>query len=91
MPNQQSWMFRWIFSVVFPRLIPRHILQKIWIVITDGDPQEFSQIDNAIQTVLRNAKRISCGWHIVHQGFERHVDTTFPDIPTNVVNLHKKF
>ena len=26
MPNQQSWMFRWIFSVVFPRIIPRHIL-----------------------------------------------------------------
>ena len=90
MPNQQSWMFRWIFSVVFPRLIPRHILQKIRIVITDGDPQEFSQIDNAIQTVIQNAKRIRCGWHIVHQGFERHVDTTFPDIPTNVINQHKK-
>ena len=25
MPNQQSWMFRWVFSVVFPRLIPKHI------------------------------------------------------------------
>ena len=37
MPNQQSWMFRWVFSVVFPRLIPKHILQNIKIVITDGD------------------------------------------------------
>ena len=44
MPNQQSWMFRWIFSVVFPRLIPKHILTNIRVVITDGDPQEFSQI-----------------------------------------------
>ena len=26
MPDQQSWKFRWIFSVVFLRLIPRHIL-----------------------------------------------------------------
>ena len=26
MPNQQSWMFHWIFSVVFPRLLPKHVL-----------------------------------------------------------------
>ena len=34
MPNQQSWMFRWIFSVVFPRLIPKHILCNVRVVIT---------------------------------------------------------
>ena len=58
MPNQQSWMFRWIFSVVFPSLIPKHILSSIKVVITDGDPQEFLQIDNAIGNVLPNARRI---------------------------------
>ena len=90
MTNQQSWMFRWIFSVVFPRLIPKHILTSIQIVVTDRNPQEFSQIDNAIQTVIQNAKRIRCGWHIVHQGFDRHVDTTFPSIPSEVLNEHRK-
>ena len=25
MPNQQSWMFRWVLSVVFPRFVPKHI------------------------------------------------------------------
>ena len=61
------------------------------IVRTDGDPQEFSQIiDNAINTVIPNTKRIRCGWHIVHQDFDRHVDTTFPSIPSEVVNEHKK-
>ena len=90
MPNQQSWMFRLIFSVVFPRLLPKHILHKIKIVITDGDPQEYGQIDNAIETVIPNARRIRCGWHIVHQGFDRHVDTTFPNISSEVVNEHKK-
>ena len=90
MPNQQSWMFRWIFSAVFPRLIPKHILSNVQIVIIDGDPQGFSQIDNAIQTVIPNATRIRCGWHIVHQGFDRHVDTTFPSTPADVLNEHKK-
>ena len=70
MPNQQSWMFRWVFSVVFPRLLPKHILSKIRIVITDGDPQEYSQVDNAIESVIPNAKRVQCGWHIiVHKNF----------------------
>ena len=26
MPNQQSWIFWWIFSVVFPSLVPKHLL-----------------------------------------------------------------
>ena len=60
------------------------------IVITDGDSQEFTQVDNAIQNVLPNAKRVRCGWHIVHQGFDRYVDTTFQDIPSSIVEDHKK-
>ena len=61
MPNQQSWMFRWVFSVVFPRLIPKHILTKVRIVITDGDPQEFSQVDNAIESVNLMLKGYNVG------------------------------
>ena len=90
MPNQQSWMFRWIFSVVFPRLIPKHILCDIRVVITDGDPQEFSQVDNTIVNIIPNAKRLRCGWHIVALGFEKNVDTTFPDLPSTVIDQHKK-
>ena len=90
MPNQQSWMFRWVFSVVFPRLIPKNILQHVKIVITDGDAQEFTQVDNAIVNVIPNAQRVRCGWHIVHQGFDRYVDTTFPDIPSSTIDEHKK-
>ena len=52
MLNQQSWMFRRIFSVVFPRLIPKHILHNVKVVITDGDPQEFPQVDNAMENII---------------------------------------
>ena len=90
MPNQQSWMFRWIFSVVFPRLIPKHILCDVQVVLTDGDSQEFTQIDNAKVNVIPNAKRFRCGWHIVAQGFDKHVDTTFPVLPSTVIDQHKK-
>ena len=79
-----------VFSVVFPRLIPKHVLSKVKIVITDGDPQEFSQVDNAIESVIPNAKRVRCGWHIVHKGFDKYIDTTFPDIATSIINDHKK-
>ena len=83
-------MFRWVFSVVFPRLIPKHVLSKVRIVITDGDPQEFSQVDNAIESVIPNSKRVQCGWHIVHKDFEKYIDMTFPDIATSTINDHKK-
>ena len=61
MPNQQSWMFIWVFSVVSPRLFPKHILTKVRIVITDGDPQEFSQVDNAIESVNLMLKGYNVG------------------------------
>ena len=47
------------------------------MVITDGDPQELSQIDNAIVNIIFNAKRFSFG-------------TTFPDLPSSVVDENKK-
>ncbi len=90
MPNQQSWIFRWVFSVVFPKLIPKHILLNVKIIITDGDPQKYTQVDNAIENALPNARRIRCGWHIVAQGFDKHVNTTFPNISSNIVEDHKQ-
>ena len=59
-------------------------------MITDGHLQEFSQVDYAIESVIPNAKRVQCWWHIVHKGFEKYIDTTFPDISTSIVNEHKK-
>ena len=47
-------------------------------------------MDNAIENVIPNAQRVRCRWHIVHQGFDRYVDTTFPDIPSTTIEKHKK-
>ena len=74
MLNQQSWMFHWIFSIVLSSLISKTFLEKVRIIISDGDSQFFTQIDNAIRPYLKNAKRIQCDWHLVNTGWERHVD-----------------
>ena len=61
------------------------------IVITDGDdPQVFTQIDNAIETILPDTKILRYCWYIVHQGFSCPDYTTFPNIPANIVNKYKK-
>ena len=84
-------MFWWVFSVAFSRLIPKRILQNIKVVITDGDAQEFTQVDNAIENVIPNAERVRCGWHIVHQGFDRYMDTTFPMFQAQQLINTKKY
>ena len=73
---QQSWMFRWIFSVVMTTLITKQLLEKIHITISDSDPQIFIQIDNVIRPYFKNARRVRCGWHLIHKGWDPHVDNT---------------
>ena len=39
------------------------------MIITDGDSQETSQLDNAVRlNVYGNAQRRRCGWHIIEKG-----------------------
>jgi hypothetical protein len=72
MPNERAWAFRWLFQVVFYTLLGCSGLGRIKVVITDGDAQETSQLDLAIQAFFPRALRIRCGWHIVDRGWHRH-------------------
>ena len=69
LPNQRSWIFRWIFSVVFPTMFSKDLLKRVKIIISDGDSHEYQQIDIAINKYLINAKRLRCGWHLVDRGW----------------------
>ena len=71
LPNQQLWVFRWVFCVLLPKVYSNDLLSQIKIIVTDGDAQESSQIDNAIDLFFPQVKRVRCGWHIVHQGWNR--------------------
>ena len=45
LPNERSKVFRWIFNVVLTAMIPKNILQKVKVIISDEDQQECSEID----------------------------------------------
>ena len=97
MPNQQRWMFCWIFSLFMPSLISKKLLEKVRIIISDGDSLFSTQVDNAIRPYFKNTKHFRCGWHLIHKGWERHVDnisqfnnvsmTEYTDKKTDINNL----
>ena len=44
------------------------------MIITDGDAQEFSMLDIAIETFSPQVKRMRCGWHIVNAGWKKYIE-----------------
>jgi hypothetical protein len=72
-PNERAWMFRWLFQVALPSLVGKEVLLFVKICITDGDSQETSQLDYALEKIMKNAVRIRCAWHIVAQAMKKNV------------------
>ena len=72
LPNERGWIFRWIFSIVLPKMFSKTVLLRTQLVITDGDLQEYSQLDNAILKFFPHIKRARCGWHIVDRSWDKH-------------------
>ena len=79
LPNQQNWVFRWIFSVVLPQVFGADVLHHIKVIISDGDANEMSQIDSAISMYMPHVYRVRCGWHIVDRGWEKHIVSGYPE------------
>ena len=73
MPNQQNWIYNWIFTTVLPILIGQKILCNIKIIISDGDSQEFHGIDEGIRLHYPQVYRVRCGWHIIDRGWLAHI------------------
>ena len=71
-PNEKTWAFRWIFSTVLPLCFPVTVLDKIVYICSDGDSQEFSQIDAAITKYFPRVTRGRCAWHIFDRGLMKH-------------------
>jgi len=81
-PNERAWMFRWLFQSAVPTIFGREACQRIRLIITDGDSQEYTQLDDAIAAVFVKARRRRCGWHIVAKGWDRHVRFHIGKTPT---------
>ena len=72
LPHEKGWIFRWLFSIVLPKMFSKPILSRCRIVISDGDLQEYSQIDNAISKYFPQLIRVRCGWHIIDRAWEKY-------------------
>jgi hypothetical protein len=71
LPNEQSWVFRWILSHALPQLLGVEAMKKIVVIISDGDSTEIAQINNLIDVLCPHVHRLRCGWHLVDRGWER--------------------
>ena len=47
-PNEQTWMFKWIFQL-FVQKFGKSLINRIQMLTSDGDSQEYGQLDCAIQ------------------------------------------
>ena len=75
LPHEKTWVFRWLFCVVLPNMFGKPTVNKIRIIISDGDSQEIQQSDNEIAMFLPKILRFRCGWHIVFMGWKAHIPT----------------
>ena len=73
LPNEQAWSFKWLFQVVFPSLLGEDYLNDVRIVLGDGDPQQISQLEDAIDKFFPNVYRARCSWHIIDRGWASKV------------------
>ena len=72
LPNQKTWIFRWLFSIVLSNSFHRDTMSRCNAMITDGDSQETSQLDIAIREFFPNAERIRCGYHLNKKNWEKN-------------------
>ena len=71
-PNQKRFSFRWVFKYAIESLGLDKYFQYTELFMKDGDPQQHNEIKGAMTEYLRNAADAACGWHIVHQGFQKN-------------------
>jgi hypothetical protein len=71
LPNEQSWSYKWFFLTVLPALLGKDVLKRRKIIVTDGDSQEISQLDDALASFFPEAYWIRCSWHIIDRGWNK--------------------
>jgi hypothetical protein len=74
LPSEQSWAYKWLFQTVFPVLVGKEVLSKLSINVTDGNSQEITQLEDAVNKYFPNVYRIQCSWHIIDRGWFKNVN-----------------
>ena len=75
LPNQKRWIFRWVFQNAIPSLLGKESLNKVQIMISDGDTDMYSQFDNAREQYYPNSWRLLCAFHLVDRAISNNGHT----------------
>ena len=70
--SERRWVLKWVFNDVLHKLFPQTVLDRVKLIISDGDQQECWSIDNSVEMFMKVDKRGRCGWHIVNRNFITH-------------------
>ena len=73
LPHERAWAFRWLLQDAMPNLLGRQNVLASRLILSDGDSQETTQADYAIENIFCNARRRRCGFHIVTLGMAKHI------------------
>jgi hypothetical protein len=71
MPCLTRWAYRWVFGRVLPEFLGSEYMEGVRALITDGDPQQNTELDIAFGEMFPSVHRIRCGWHIVDRTWDR--------------------
>ena len=79
-PNAQRWVFMMMFGELLPAFWGSHVCERLRLLITDGCYNEYlSFIGNiGYKKAFPNAVPGLCYYHLVIQGYEKHV---YPSLP----------
>jgi len=85
MPNETKAFFMWIFSRVMVMLLGKKAIDRINLLLSDGDAQEYTALDDSTKShVMTNAYRGRCCRHLVHKTWEKDVgDSSKMNDPIN--------
>ncbi len=75
MPNAQQSSFQWIYEIAIPHLWGSQIVKKVNVVITDGERNLYSPIENAANTSSdwNGCKVYRCTFHLFTQELLKRV------------------
>ena len=71
MPDARPSTFRWVFQVVLPDLLGQDVMNRIQMLMTDGDSHEIDELRKAIKLFMPWVYQGRCAWHIVYKGYDR--------------------
>jgi len=70
LPRQSRWVFDWIFRFAVPLLLPQTALERVNLLMTDGDEKEYNPFLQVAETIYPQAAHGLCVWHIIDRGWK---------------------